>query len=383
MIVLSGADLVLPDRILSPGTLTISNGRIAEIGKRVRPGSIQPDLHGHCIVPGFVDVHVHGASGADTLDDGDPVSAIAASLPRFGVTAFCPTTMACSPDALARVLLRLRSRGERAQRSARVLPAHVESGFISPEYRGAQPLACLASPAVDGEWLLRVIEENAGEVGIVTLAPELDGSPDLIARLSARGIRVSLGHSGATYEQARDGIAAGAVHATHLYNCMPSIHHRRPGLAGAVLESDEVAAEVVGDGVHVHPSVLAWTVAAKGATRVMAITDGTALMGQPSGAQATLGGQAVFVRDGAARLADGTLAGGVVSMDGVFRTLVRAAKLSPVAAATLCATTPARQLGVADTGVIAVDAIADLVVLDRDLAVVRTYIGGDLAYQRA
>jgi N-acetylglucosamine-6-phosphate deacetylase len=234
---------------------------------------------------------------------------------------------------------------------------------------------------VDGDALLRVIEENAREVGIVTLAPELDGSLDLIARLSGLGIRVSLGHSGATYEQARDGIAAGAVHATHLYNCMPALHHRNPGLAGAVLESG-VVAEIVGDGVHVHPSVVGWTVSAKGAERVMAITDGTALMGQGAGARATLGGQTVFVRDGAARLVDGTLAGGVVTMDGVFRNLVTAAKLSPVHAATVCATTPARQIGLTDTGALVVDAVADLVVLDRQLAVVRTYIGGELAYQR-
>jgi N-acetylglucosamine-6-phosphate deacetylase len=383
MVVLSGADLVLPDRVLPQGTLVINDGRIAEI----RPGTpaAAADLHGHVILPGFIDVHVHGACGVDTLDDRDSIAAMALSLPRFGVTAFCPTSMACEPAALARMLDRVRACGERRPRAARVLPAHIESGFINPEYRGAQPLHCLSrrTAAGDLDGLIRVIEDHSTDIAIVTLAPELDGAIDLIGRLCARGIRVSLGHSGASYEQAQDAIAAGATHATHLYNCMPAFHHRRPGLVGAVLESEAVSAEIVGDGVHVHPSVIAWTVAAKGADRIMAITDGTALMGYGPTLQATLGGQPVSVRDGAARLADGTLAGGVATMDRVFRNLVQAAKVSTVTAATMCATTPARQLGLSDAGALVINGVADLVVLDADLAVVRTYIAGELAYQRA
>jgi N-acetylglucosamine-6-phosphate deacetylase len=400
MLVLSGADIVLPDRILSPGTLAIADGRIAAVAPDatgIDPSSRVVELRGHTILPGFIDVHVHGLDGTDTLDDGEAIARMAGRLPRCGVTAFCPTTVACAPDALAHVLRQVRAlTGRPAPGSARVLRAHLESNFISPEYRGAQPLACLrswpgrvgkawgageAGGAFDVHDVLRVIEQYAAEVGIVTLAPELDGALDLIAWLRVRNMRVSMGHSGATFEQACAAIEAGATQATHLFNAMPPLHHRAPGLAGAVLDSSEVAAEVIGDGVHVHPSVIAWTVAVKGADRVMAITDGTAAMGLTEGATATLGGQLLTVRDGAARLADGSLAGGVVPMDGVYRNLVGHAGLSPVAAATLCATTPARTLGRADLGAIEVGAVADLVVLDSRLAITHTYVAGEVAYK--
>src|SRR3954447_23452132 len=148
MIVLSGASLVLPDRVLSPGTLVIEDGRIAEIRADAPSGGHAAfAFHGHYIVPGFIDVHVHGVDGVDALDPGDAVAAIAARLPRYGVTAFCPTTVACGPSALRRVLDQVRrAREAPAPRSARVLPAHLESNFINPEFKGAQPAACLRGP---------------------------------------------------------------------------------------------------------------------------------------------------------------------------------------------------------------------------------------------
>ena len=277
MIVLSGAALVLPDRVLSPGTLVIDNGRIAEI-RSDAPSAARRLLfafRGHCIVPGFIDVHVHGVEGVDTLDGASRRRdrGIAARLPRYGVTSFCPTTVACGPEALRGVLDQVRrARESQPARAARVLPAHLESNFISAEYRGAQPSACLRSPrfarrrgragapgarrrtfGVRGADLLAEIERAAPDVGIVTIAPELDGGIDLVRWLAARGHRVSLGHSAATYEQALDAIAAGARHATHLFNRMPPLGHRAPGLAGAVLQSEEVAAEIICDGHHVHP----------------------------------------------------------------------------------------------------------------------------------
>jgi N-acetylglucosamine-6-phosphate deacetylase len=403
MIVLSGAELVLPDRILSPGTLTIDGGRIVDI----RPGSAQagpaPPFHGHYILPGFIDVHVHGVTGVDSLDE-DAIAVMAARLPRYGVTAFCPTTVACSPAALRRVLTQVAdARAQPQPRGARVLPAHLESNFISADYHGAQPLECLRSPrgALDG-WangtggageagragsfeaadILREIERASPDVGIVTLAPELDGGLELIEWLTSRGHRVSLGHSGATYDQALAGIAAGARHATHLFNRMPRLDHRAPGLVGAVLQTDDVAAELICDGVHVHPALIRAAVAAKRPQKIFAITDGTGAAGLPDGGQAVLGGRVITAREGAAYLADGTLAGSVLTMDAAFRTLVERIGFSLVDAATMCATTPARELGLVGHGLLAVDAAADVVVLDAQLAVVQTYVGGQLAYSR-
>jgi N-acetylglucosamine-6-phosphate deacetylase len=196
------------------------------------------------------------------------------------------------------------------------------------------------------------------------------------------GHRVSLGHSGASFDEAITAIEAGARHATHLFNRMPPLLHRAPGLAGAVLESEEVAAEVVCDGFHVHPGVVKTVIAAKKPSRVMAITDGTALSGLPEGARACLGGRSITAGSETALLDDGTIAGSTATMDRVFRMLVERLGLSLVDAVTLCATTPARELGLVGHGVLAPDSVADLVVLDAQFGVVQTYVAGQLVYSR-
>ena len=400
MIVLSGAALVLPDRLLSPGTLVIDGDRIVDVRADALPGGHASTLfRGHYILPGFIDVHVHGVGGFDSLDGGDAVAAIARRLPRHGVAAFCPTTVACAPAPLRRVLDQVRrAREHAAPQSARVLPAHLESNFINPEYRGAQPAACLRVPRAGreageagrsgeaGEFsaqdILDEIARAEPDVGIVTLAPELDGGLDLVASLASRGHRVSLGHSAATYDEALAAIAAGARQATHLFNRMPPLHHRAPGLAGAVLQAEEVAAEIICDGFHVHPALVRTAVAAKGPSGVLAITDASAAAGLPVGSRARLGGQEIVAGESAAYLPDGTVAGSTLTMDGAFRMLVGRIGLSPVDAAALCATTPARELGLVGHGVLKKDAVADVVVLDGDFTVVQTYVAGQLVYTR-
>jgi N-acetylglucosamine-6-phosphate deacetylase len=393
MIVLAGADLVLPDGIRHGGTLVLDGDRILEVTDGARSaseGSDHIDLRDHFIVPGFIDVHVHGIEGIDALDGPDAVPGIAARLPKYGVTAFCPTTVACDPLALRQVLDSVaHARSLSAPAGARVLPAHLESNFINPAYRGAQPEHCLRTPPApgvprvprqhggfDGTDILEEIDRGGDAVKIVTLAPELAGADDLIRHLIARGRRVSLGHSGATLEQGRAAIAAGARHATHLFNRMPPLGHRDPGLVAAVLESDAIAAEIICDGVHVHPAMIHLTVASKHPERVMAITDGTAAAGLPDGGQSKLGGSRITVAKSAAYLEDGTLAGSIATMDKIFRLLVSDVALSPVVAARLCSTTPADELGLQAFGRIAKDAIADLVVLDRKFNVKQTYIAG-------
>jgi N-acetylglucosamine-6-phosphate deacetylase len=403
MIVLSGADLVLPDRILSPGTLVIDGDRIADIrpGAAGGPPAASFAFHGHSIVPGFIDVHVHGVDGVDTLDGPASVGAIAARLPRYGVTAFCPTTVACPPDSLRTVLGAVRvARETPAAGAARVLPAHLESNFINPDYAGAQPAACLRVPreAIEGAArpartgraagafsaadILAELDRAAPDVGIVTVAPELDGAIDLIRRLAAAGHRVSLGHSAATFDEALDAIGAGATQATHLFNRMPPLAHRAPGLAGAVLQSEAVAAELICDGFHVHPALVRVAVAAKRPSRIMAITDGTAAAALRPGARARLGGRAITVGPACALLEDGTIAGSTLTMDRAFQMLVGQAGMSLPEAAAMCATTPARELGLVGHGLLAPGAPADLVVLDARLQVVQTYVGGELVYAR-
>jgi N-acetylglucosamine-6-phosphate deacetylase len=191
---------------------------------------------------------------------------------------------------------------------------------------------------------------------------------------------VSLGHSGASLEIAMAAIAAGARGGTHLFNRMPPLDHREPGLAGAVLQSDETAVELVCDGFHVHPAMMRVAIAAKGPDRVMAITDGTAGSGRPVGSRAALGGRPITVRETAAFLDDNTLAGSTLTMDRAFRMLAGPAGRGLVDAAVMCATTPAREIGLVGFGAISAGSVADLVVLDRDLRVVRTYIAGEVVH---
>lgn len=382
---LSGADVVLPDRVASGLTLVLEGDRIVDLTSGPRElGSHEAriDVSGRLLVPGFIDVHVHGLLGVDVLDGADAVATVARLLPRFGVTAFCPTSVACSPETLSTFLAAVATaRTTPNTGAARVLPAHLESSFINPEYCGAQPLEWLRTYEMSSEANLSGSFKFASElissadVGILTMAPEMPGGMDLLRAAVAAGVRVSLGHSGATYEQALEAIAAGATHATHLFNRMSPMSHRDPGLVGAVLSSDDIAAEIIADGHHVHPAVVRVAIAAKGHSRVMAITDGTAGAGLPPGSCARLGGRTITVGD-VARLDDGTLAGSVATMDRVFAMLVARAGQSLVEAVTLCSTTPARELGLVGQGVIAEGALADLVVLTPDLQVIQTWVGG-------
>jgi N-acetylglucosamine-6-phosphate deacetylase len=393
---LSGADVVLPDRVASGLTVVLEGDRIVDLTSGPRELSSQEtrvDLTGHLIVPGFIDVHVHGLLGVDVLDGPDAVAAVARQLPQFGVTAFCPTSIACSDEMLGVFLASVgAARATAEPGAARVLPAHLESSFINPEYRGAQPLEWLRTYQKTTSEVVSGVSEAKRpqrsfffpEVGILTLAPEMPGGMELVRDAVAAGIRVSLGHSGATFEQAVDAIRAGARHATHLFNRMSPMTHRDPGLVGAVLASDDIAAEIICDGVHVHPAVARVAIAAKGHSRVMAITDGTAGSGLEAGACARLGGRTITVsptRD-SARLADGTLAGSVATMDQVFANLVSRFGQSLVEAATLCATTPARELGLTGQGVIAPGGLADLAVLTPDLRVFKTWVGGRTSVAR-
>jgi N-acetylglucosamine-6-phosphate deacetylase len=331
---------------------------------------------------------MHGVEGIDTLDDEQAVRTIAGRLPRFGVTAFCPTSIACSPAVLRRLLAAVReSRTNPVASAARVLPAHLESNFINPEFHGAQPLECLRLPRgpstgdFTGAEILHEIAEARPDVGIVTIAPELDGAIDLIADLVRNGHHVSLGHSGASYDEALAGIEAGARQATHLFNRMTPINHRQPGLAAAVLDREEIIAEVICDGVHVHPSMVRVALSAKQPSNVMAITDATAGAGMPRGSRTKIGGHPINIEE-VARLADGTFAGSVLTMDRAFARLVTMMGVGLVDAATICATTPARALGLQGLGVISPGATADLVVLDRNLSVTRTFIAGKQVFAK-
>lgn len=391
MLILDGAHVLLPGNLLSPGRIVIDGDRIVEVG----PGRDDGPFAGRWIAPGFIDVHVHGVLGEDVLAGSSKVARVAAHLPRFGCTSFTPTTFACPPSALEQLAIGVEDAMAAAvPESARVLPAHLESNFMAPEYRGAQPLDALTLPpgapadmatpgtatAFTGDDILAVIAAHRDAIGTLTLAPELPEALALIRDLAARGHGVSLGHSGATFEEARAGFDAGARRATHLFNRMTPLTHRAPGLVGAALDDDRVVVELVSDGYHVHPAAMRAAIRAKRPERVMAITDGLAGAGLPVGTSLELTGRVVTVREQACFLEDGTLAGSRLTMDRVFANLVEMVGVTPAEAAMMCATVQARTLGLADRGRIAEGLLADLVVLDDTWRVRKTLIGGAIVH---
>lgn len=385
--ILSGAEIFLGDTTFNPGTVLLAEGRIIEVLNFAMPdpadGSTFIDVRGLYLAPGFIDLHTHGMLGIDTNKASvESFQRMSREAARFGVTAMAPTTVACSASELRWVLKEFQGAREAGFAGARLLGIHLESNFISAEFKGAQPAENIFPPdSPQGTEILRILEEYAGEVVIVTLAPEVPGGLELIGWLGEHNIIASLGHSSATYEQAVAGFDAGARHVTHLFNAMPPLHHRAPGLVGAALENDEVFVEMVCDGVHIHPAVISTTITAKGGERFIPVSDGLPGAGMTAGSF-EFAGRTVSVQDGCARMPNGTIAGSIKAMDGVLRVLVDDVNWDLTEALALTSTTPADSLGLTNLGRITQGAIADLVVLDSDLQVLMTLVGGQIVYQR-
>ena len=358
-----GALLIRADRALLDGRLRavavlIEDRVITEIrlGLPTPPGArvIECDL----LSPGFVDLHVHALDGRGMVGAGAPdIAGLSAALATRGVTGFLATTVTAPLDALLAAVSD-RAMGE----GARCLGVHLEGPWLNATCAGAQPQEHLQPPDLGAlEQLL-----SAGPPVMITLAPELPDALWLIARAVSSGVVVSLGHSAATFEQARAGFQAGARHVTHCFNGMAPMHHREPGLAGAVLDHPDATIEVIADGQHLHPAVvrLLWRVA--GPTRVCLVSDAVDV--------SDVGGT------GVATLTDGTLAGSRIGLDQMVRNLV-AWGIPLVDALTMASITPASVL--AQRQAIEVGAPADLVVLDDDLEVLATVVDGSVVWERS
>jgi N-acetylglucosamine-6-phosphate deacetylase len=366
----------LVGRLLAPDDLgvrllTVEDGRVASIGPAA---DAPPDAVGGpqaWIVPGLVDIQLNGAFGIDFSDPGADLARAAAALPVTGVTAFLPTIVSSPAEAYAPCLRALSS--PVPDGAARPLGVHVEGPFLAPDRRGTHDPAAVRLPDLDETlgWL------EVGRVRIVTLAPELAGAKPVIEALVARGVLVAIGHSDASWDQADDAIRAGARLGTHLFNAMPPLHHRAPGIAGRLLESG-VAVSVIVDGVHVAPAMLRLVASIKPVDELVFVTDGLAALGEAPGTY-RLAGRIVESDGTVARLADSTLSGSVVPMARALGRLV-AGGLDPVVAVRAASTTPARLLGAEDElGRIAVGRVADLVLLDASwepqLTIVRGRVG--------
>jgi N-acetylglucosamine-6-phosphate deacetylase len=382
MIVLANAQVVTPRRVLDPGWLIVDGATIAGVGAGdPPPADVEPhDLGRRYVLPGFVDLHMHGGGGAQiTTDDPDEILAAVAFHRRHGTTR---TLASLVTDDLDRMSAAVRTIAEIVHGNAAgaIHGVHLEGPFLNPSRRGSHHREHLLAP--DRAALRQLLRAGDGTVRVVTLAPELPGGMDLIRDLVAAGVLPAVGHTEATFDEARTAFAAGARIATHLFNAMRSFHHRDPGPAGAALADETVTCELINDGLHVHDDAVRIATAAAGPDRIAFITDATPAAGMTDG-EFHLGPVPIFARDGQVTLADGTLAGSTLTMDGAVRHAVHCLGLPIHQAAIAAATTPATVLGLGHrTGSLHPGKDADLVVLDERLEVEAVFARGVLAAGR-
>jgi N-acetylglucosamine-6-phosphate deacetylase len=378
------ATAIYASRILTPQeelrdcVIVVEAGRITGIGHRdevhIPPGAKDYVASGMTVVPGFVDVHIHGAGGHDVMEaDTAALDKITATVARFGTTSIVATTVTAPVEAtchslegIAHYIRAHENAADNTRFGADILGIHLEGPFINPERRGVHPTDSILAPSVEIFEKFRAAAGNL--VKIITIAPEMPGALKLIAAAVADGVVVGLGHTDADYAQARAAIGAGARHAVHVYNAMRPFTHRDPGVISAVLTDADVTAEIIADGVHVAGPAIQVLLGTKGFDTVLLVSDGTAATGMRDGTF-KLGGFDVQVRDGVVRNSEGKLAGSTLTIDRAIRFLVDLGV--PVVDAIRMATIlPARRLGLAGKkGIIAVGADADLVILTPDLHV--------------
>lgn len=356
--------------------LIIEDATISEAGDPIEATLDLPaDWH---IVPGFIDAHIHGAMGGDVMDaNAEGLARIAAYLPAEGTTSFLATTMTGAPAAIE-AALRVAGAYDNVPGAAEMLGVHLEGPFVNADKAGAQPAEYITAPDIDRFERWQAV--SGQRIRVVTLAPEVPGGDALITHLAASGVRASIGHSACSAAQTEAAIAAGAARGTHLFNAMNGLHHREPGAACALLTNPAARAEIIADGHHVAPAMVNLAYRTAGATGLMAITDAMRAKGLGDG-QYTLGGQPVTVEHGQARLADGTLAGSVLTFDQAFRNLRDYTGCDMAEMIAMSSANAAADLGVADRkGRLASGYDADLVVLDSDFRVCLTVCRGRIAY---
>ena len=332
------------DRFATGLSVRLQNGIVTEVGEKTaaESGEGRIDLEGDYLLPGFVDVHIHAFRGSDTMRGEADIRRMSRELAKAGTGAFCPTTMSASETETRDALAGVRAVMDRPERNgARVLGAHMEAPFLSEGRAGAQLKQYFTDP--DWQVFLRMAADPS-DVRLITMAPERSGSEAFIRKASAAGVRISVGHTDATAAQVHAAGDWGADHVTHTFNAQTPIHHREPGVPGAALTDDRFYCEMICDGIHLHDDIIRLLIRCKGARRAVAITDAMEAAGMPDGEYA-LGGQKVIVKDGAARLEDGTLAGSVLTMPRALSNLIRRYGADPLAACAMCISTPAESIG--------------------------------------
>ena len=357
--------------------VVVRDGKIVDLVRGPRSGDL-PEEHREfagLLCPGFIDLQINGAFGADIGADPDAIRTLVAKLPTTGVTSFLPTLISSPPERYGEFLAALEEGA--VEDGARVLGAHLEGPFLAPHRKGAHDPSNLRP--VDLDFLRRLL--GLGTVRIMTLAPELPNSSKAIELLVEEGAVASAGHTEATYEEITRAAEVGLSLGTHLYNAMRPVAHREPGAVGALLTDDRLRVGIIADGVHVHEAALRLAYRAKGSEGLVLVTDAMAAAGMTPG-DYELGGRRVHLEDGAVRLPDGTLAGSALAMDEAVRNAADFLGISLTEAVRMASEVPASALNLEGKGRIAAGCDADFVLLDARGTVLETIVAGETVYGR-
>jgi N-acetylglucosamine-6-phosphate deacetylase len=357
--------------------VVIRDGKIDALLRDARPGDLPEERREFVglLCPGFIDLQINGAFGADIGPDPDAIRTLVTRLPTTGVTSFLPTLISSPPERYEEFFDALEEGA--VENGARVLGAHLEGPFLAPDRKGAHDPAHLRP--IDLGFMRELL--GSGKVRIMTLAPELPHSLEAIELLLEGGAVASAGHTDATCEEVTRAVEAGLSLGTHLYNAMSPLAHREPGTVGALLTDDRVKVGIIADGVHVHEAALRLAHRAKGSEGLILVTDAMQAAGMPPG-DYELGQRKVHLEDGAVRLPDGTLAGSALTMDEAVRNAIRFLVVSLAQAVRMAAETPAAALNLDGKGKIAVGCDADFVLLDSEGTVLETIVAGETVYER-
>ncbi|AJS60211.1 N-acetylglucosamine-6-phosphate deacetylase [Paenibacillus sp. IHBB 10380] len=376
--ILHNVQMVLRNSIVPTANVWISEGKIMRIDTGDLP-TLEGDHElidgrGHLLVPGMIDVHIHGANGLDMMDGTEEsIQEVSRACASTGCTSFLATSVSSTMEDLLE-MIRSVKRVMGQEVGAKIAGIHLEGPYLNPKRKGMQNEKYLRHPNLEE---MKIIFQEAGSlIKMVTIAPELPGGMDLISFLKEQGVVISIAHSDATYEEAKQAFTAGASHVTHCFNGMRPIHHRDPGLIVAAFEEKHVSLQAIVDNVHLHPAIIRLMHSLKGPEGMVLITDALQAMGMGDG-NYIFGGHHVTVEGGIARLEDGTLASSTVTMNEALRYTVETG-ISLIDAVQMASTTPANILGFQQKGEISSGFDADLVLLDDEFQVLWTMVGGQI-----